>query len=523
MSSSTVRVQVDRPSPLDLPAVRGEVCVIKIMKRDKEQKVGLEMSYSKDGKWLIVSSIQPGTLCAVYSELKPGAKLIDIQVNGEVYRSPSLQQAVVPIGGAVGELELTIMPLLDRYGFIVSTQDFLKNPLTRDMMRLENVQLRKWRKRAATPLLWQEYASRKPAKLKARIRAGVPEAVRGFVWKLMAAGRAPVDFRRDGTYAALCALSAADAGAGAEAHFAQIDKDVPRTMTEHIYFRTSGGTGQESLTRVLRAYAAFHPALGYTQGMSSYAAVLLLYMTEEDAFWTFATLMQCARTGALRAPPLSLLHCAPTGCTAFFLSSRAPGHSARREGAPPTRDSIERGARRLLCARACRHCGLSGLFTDGFPYLQKCYDIYQALLAKHAPRLDKHITKGLCSFLGFSAEEYKEMLANGEPARTMLPAMYTTYWFQSMVVGGDNPAPSAVAPRLMDAILLDGHLAVIFQFGLALLKTHERELLKKSPEELAEALRSLPTRCGDIDALLERAHTLPISAKQVVQGTREVL
>ena len=62
-------------------------------------------------------------------------------------------------------------------------------------------------------------------------------------------------------------------------------------MTEHIYFRTADGTGQEALTRVLRAYAALNPSLGYTQGMSSYAAVLLLYMTEEDAFWTFATLM----------------------------------------------------------------------------------------------------------------------------------------------------------------------------------------------------------------------------------------
>ena len=60
--------------------------------------------------------------------------------------------------------------------------------------------------------------------------------------------------------------------------------------------------------------------------------------------------------------------------------------------------------------------------------------------------------------------------------RSMLPSMYTTYWFQSMVVGGDNPAPSAVAPRLMDCILLDGHLGVIFQFGLALLKSHEKEV-----------------------------------------------
>ena len=73
------------------------------------------------------------------------------------------------------------------------------------------------------------------------------------------------------------------------------------------------------------------------------------------------------------------------------------------------------------------------------------------------------------------------MCAEGSPQRSMLPSMYTTYWFQSMVVGGDNPAPSAVAPRLMDAILLDGHLGVIFQFGLALMKSHEKVPVPGSP------------------------------------------
>ena len=458
-TSNVVSVDVSDPASIpaapprgDAPAVRGETCIVKIHKRDADQKVGLDLGYSQDGRWLVVAAVQPGTLAAVFSELKPGAKLVDVMANGETNRQPSLQEAVALIGGCTGNLELTIMPLLDRYGFIVTNKEFLDNPVTRDMIRYENAQLQKWRKRAATPQAWQSYAERKPGKLRSRIRMGVPEAVRGFVWKLMAAGRAPVDFRREGLYAV---LATKEDGPHTE-NFVQIDKDVPRTMTEHVYFRSTGKAGQEVLTRVLRAYAAFHPELGYTQGMSSYAAVLLLYMTEEDAFWTFATLMQ--------------------------------------------------------------HCGLAGLFTDGFAHLHTCYDAWQALLAKHLPRLHHHVAKELLGFLGMSEKEYKQLVKEHDPQRIMLPSMYTTYWFQSMVVGGDNPAPSAVAPRLMDSILLDGNLSVIFQFGLALLKKHERELLKLRGDEMAEALRTLPARAGSghaIDTLLERAFEYAVPEKMV--------
>ena len=146
--------------------------------------------------------------------------------------------------------------------------------------------------------------------------------------------------------------------------------------------------------------------------------------------------------------------------------------------------------------------------------------------------------------------EYDQMVKERSPTRSMLPSMYTTYWFQSMAVGGDNPAPSAIAPRLMDAILLDGHLGVciqgglgrpltptlaltvaltptptqvIFQFGLGLLKSHERELLKLKGDGLADALRTLPTRCADkVDALMEKAHEYHVSNK-VVLGTREAM
>ena len=100
----------------------------------------------------------------------------------------------------------------------------------------------------------------------------------------------------------------------------------------------------------------------------------------------------------------------------------------------------------------------------------------------------------------------------------MVPSMYTTYWFQSMIVGGENPAPSAVAPRLMDSILLDGNLTVIFQVGLALLKMHQRELLQLQGEKLAEALRTLPTRAKDAARLMDLANTFSVSAHDMASS-----
>lgn len=50
--------------------------------------------------------------------------------------------------------------------------------------------------------------------------------------------------------------------------------------------------GQRMLFNILRAYAAYDTEVGYTQGMSGLGALLLMYMSEEDAFWCLVTLMQ---------------------------------------------------------------------------------------------------------------------------------------------------------------------------------------------------------------------------------------
>ena len=164
--------------------------------------MGLDLGHSKDGQWLVVAGVQPGSLCAVFSELKPGAKLIDVRVNGELYRTPTLQHAVSLIGETVGEIELVVMPLLDRYGFIISTQEFLAAPVTRDMIRHENSQLRKWQAlRDATGLA--RLCESQAGQAASADSSGRARAVRGFVWKLMAAGHAHADFRHEGQYAAL--------------------------------------------------------------------------------------------------------------------------------------------------------------------------------------------------------------------------------------------------------------------------------------------------------------------------------
>jgi hypothetical protein len=47
----------------------------------------------------------------------------------------------------------------------------------------------------------------------------------------------------------------------------------------------------DSLPRILNAYSILDPELGYTQGMNFLAAMLLLSLDEEEAFWSFYSLM----------------------------------------------------------------------------------------------------------------------------------------------------------------------------------------------------------------------------------------
>ncbi|KAF2318619.1 hypothetical protein GH714_009396 [Hevea brasiliensis] len=63
----------------------------------------------------------------------------------------------------------------------------------------------------------------------------------------------------------------------------QIEKDLPRTFPGHPALDDDG---RNALRRLLTAYARHNPSVGYCQAMNFFAALLLLLMPEENAFWT---------------------------------------------------------------------------------------------------------------------------------------------------------------------------------------------------------------------------------------------
>ena len=69
-----------------------------------------------------------------------------------------------------------------------------------------------------------------------------------------------------------------------------IEKDLHRTYGVETKHRRLA-----PLRRVLLAYICREPDIGYTQGMNFMAAMLLRFLGEEDAFWTFVALMRGGR------------------------------------------------------------------------------------------------------------------------------------------------------------------------------------------------------------------------------------
>ncbi|XP_061578499.1 growth hormone-regulated TBC protein 1-A isoform X2 [Cololabis saira] len=76
--------------------------------------------------------------------------------------------------------------------------------------------------------------------------------------------------------------------------FRQIALDLQRSFPTHRSLMGESPEaieGQAKLFRVLIAYAKYNPEVGYSQGMSYIAAVLLMHLGEEEAFWALTALL----------------------------------------------------------------------------------------------------------------------------------------------------------------------------------------------------------------------------------------
>nr|XP_043611945.1 rab GTPase-activating protein 1-like [Erigeron canadensis] len=129
--------------------------------------------------------------------------------------------------------------------------------------------------------------------LESLVLGGVPRDLRGEAWQAFVGVKAR---RVESYYQNLLDVVDADGNSGETREGAvvpekcrkQIEKDLPRTFPGHPALNEEG---RNSLRRLLLAYAQHNPDVGYCQAMNFFAAMLLLMMPEENAFWTLVGMM----------------------------------------------------------------------------------------------------------------------------------------------------------------------------------------------------------------------------------------
>lgn len=219
--------------------------------------------------------------------------------------------------------DFEVYHVTDRYGFIHDER--LKTKKESSEAKLLQTELERTQKWLKMTKSWDKYYPSE--KLNRRIYKGIPDRLRGEVWYRLL-NVAKVKGEQDGVY-----LKMRNRARSRSTSIRQIDLDVNRTYRNHIMFRERYGVKQQALFHVLAAYSVYNTEVSYCQGMSEIAALLLMYMNEEDAFW---------------------------GLSQLFIHEKHTMH---------------------------------GFFIQGFPKLIRFQEHYDNILKKYLPKLRRHLER----------------------------------------------------------------------------------------------------------------------------------
>ncbi|KAH6916312.1 rab-GTPase-TBC domain-containing protein, partial [Coprinopsis sp. MPI-PUGE-AT-0042] len=115
------------------------------------------------------------------------------------------------------------------------------------------------------------------------VQVGLPNRLRGEMWEVLS-GSIYLRFQNPGYYQRLLEENKGRSTTSTE----DIEKDLHRSLPEYAGYQSEEGIN--ALRNVLQAYSFKNPDLGYCQAMNILAAAILIYMSEEQAFWLLEVL-----------------------------------------------------------------------------------------------------------------------------------------------------------------------------------------------------------------------------------------
>ncbi|XP_076026582.1 TBC1 domain family member 2B [Genypterus blacodes] len=186
----------------------------------------------------------------------------------------------------------------DPYGFkTVPEEEEEEEKLVAKVRALELKSLSMTDQEVSVGVKWENYLSgtlnrdlvRSP-ELKALVRSGVPHAHRSQVWHWCVTfhvrkfrDHLPVDY-----YETLLNVARDKPNPASK----QIELDLLRTLPNNKHYSSPSADGIQKLRNVLLAFSWRNPDIGYCQGLNRLAAIALLYLDQEEAFWCLIAIVE---------------------------------------------------------------------------------------------------------------------------------------------------------------------------------------------------------------------------------------
>ncbi|XP_015414877.1 PREDICTED: TBC1 domain family member 10B isoform X2 [Myotis davidii] len=176
--------------------------------------------------------------------------------------------------GSDSEINGLALRKTDKYGFLGGSQysGTLESSIPVDVARQREL---KWLEMFSN---WDKWLSRRFQKVKLRCRKGIPSSLRAKAWQYLSNSKELLE-QNPGKFEEL------ERAPGDPKWLDVIEKDLHRQFPFHEMFAARGGHGQQDLYRILKAYTIYRPDEGYCQAQAPVAAVLLMHMPAEQAFW----------------------------------------------------------------------------------------------------------------------------------------------------------------------------------------------------------------------------------------------